>query len=279
MANSNKTTTLVKSVTNAVGTCTYTYDLVGNIKTISDGTYTTSYDYDALNQLVRENNQKENYTKTFEYSNGNITSKKTYVYTLGTLSGTPTVETFAYGDAEWKDLLTSFNGKNITYDAIGNPTKIGTDVLSWQGRQLMSYGTNSYEYNADGQRTSKTVGGVKTEFFYNGSILAGQKCGNDTLIFMYDNNGDSFGFTYNGTEYYYVKNAQNDVIAVANANGTIVAKYTYDAWGKTISITDANGNAAPQNSIGNINPIRYRSYYFDAETNISYIFLAAFTSA
>ncbi|MEG2081277.1 MAG: RHS repeat-associated core domain-containing protein [Oscillospiraceae bacterium] len=38
-----------------------------------------------------------------------------------------------------------------------------------------------------------------------------------------------------------------------------------------MSITDANGNATPQNSIGNINPIRYRSYYFDAETNLYHL--------
>lgn len=36
--------------------------------------------------------------------------------------------------------------------------------------------------------------------------MAGQKTGGETLIFMYDNNGDAFGFNYNGEEYYYIKN-------------------------------------------------------------------------
>ncbi|MEG2081279.1 MAG: RHS repeat-associated core domain-containing protein [Oscillospiraceae bacterium] len=111
---------------------------------------------------------------------------------------------------------------------------------------------------------------MKTEFFYNGSILAGQKCGNDTLIFMYDNNGDSFGFTYNGTEYYYVKNAQNDVTAITDNMGIVVAKYTYDAWGKVIDSEDLN--LLPNSIlISEINPIRYRSYYFDAETNLYHL--------
>ncbi len=61
--------------------------------------------------------------------------------------------------------------------------------------------------------------------------MAGQKTGDETLIFMYDNNGNAFGFTYNGEEYYYIKNVQNDIVAIANKNGTVVANYYYDAWG------------------------------------------------
>ena len=106
---------------------------------------------------------------------------------------------------------------------------------------------------------SKTVNGVKTEYFYNGSILAGQKTGDETLIFMYDNNGDAFGFIYNGEEYYYIKNVQNDIVAIADKNGTVVANYYYDAWGNVTQIT---GNTA----LAQTNPLRYRSYYYDSET-------------
>ncbi len=81
---------------------------------------------------------------------------------------------------------------------------------------------------------------------------------------MYDNNGDAFGFIYNGTEYYYVKNAQNDIIAIADADGTVIANYYYDAWGKLI---ETSGNTA----IAELNPIRYRSYYYDSETELYYL--------
>ena len=158
----------------------------------------------------------------------------------------------------------------------------------------------SYTYNGDGLRTSKTVNGTKTEYFYNGSILAGQKTGDDTLVFMYDNNSDIFGFIYNDTEYYYIKNAQNDVIAIADKDGKVALKYSYDAWGKIILITDGNDNditnlendishgifdittgestpvldengnpvteASTSVILARINPILYRSYYYDKET-------------
>ena len=107
-----------------------------------------------------------------------------------------------------------------------------------------------------------------TEYFYNGSILAGQKTGNDTIIFMYDNNGDVFGFTYNGTPYYYAKNAQNDVVFIYNEAGLAVAVYQYDAWGKVTACYDASGcNLAKKN------PIMYRSYYADLETGLCMYYL------
>ena len=81
---------------------------------------------------------------------------------------------------------------------------------------------------------------------------------------MYDNNGDPFGFIYNGTEYYYIKNAQNDVTAIASADGTVIANYYYDSWGKLTEITG-------DTEIAELNPIRYRSYYYDSETEWYYL--------
>jgi len=49
--------------------------------------------------------------------------------------------------------------------------------------------------------------------------------------------GDAFGFIYNGEEYYYIKNVQNDIVAIADKNGDIVANYYYDARGNITQIT------------------------------------------
>lgn len=242
-ATEKRTTTLVKSAETPTGTYTYTYDKLGNILSVTDGTYTTSYEYDSLNQLTRVNDEKAGKTYTYSYTNGNITEQNEYDYTTNELLNTKTWE---YNDSTWNDLLTNFNGESITYDEIGNPLTIGSKELSWTGRQLQSITDGNseiaYTYNGDGLRTSKTVNGEKTEYYYNGSILAGQKTGDDTLVFMYDNNSDIFGFIYNDTEYYYIKNAQNDVIAIADADGNVLVKYFYDSWGKVIAVTDKDGN-------------------------------------
>ena len=76
--------------------------------------------------------------------------------------------------------------------------------------------------------------------------------------------GDAFGFIYNGEEYYYIKNVQNDIVAIADKNGDIVANYYYDAWGNVTQIT---GDTA----LAQTNPLRYRSYYYDGETGLYYV--------
>ena len=258
-----RTTTLVKSVETPAGTYSYEYDKLGNIVSVANGSYVTSYEYDSLNQLTRVNDEKAGKTITYSYTNGNITEQKEYEYTTGELGEPTDTKTWSYTDSVWSDLLTDFNGTQISYDEIGNPLSIGGKQLTWLGRQLQSIAdgenTIEYAYNGDGNRISKTVNGVETEFVYNGDILAGQKSGNDTLVFMYDNNSDIFGFVLNGTEYYYIKNAQNDVTAIADESGNVLANYAYDAWGK---VTEITGNTA----LAEQNPIRYRSYYFDFET-------------
>ena len=263
-----RTTTLGMSVTTPAGKYAYTYDKSDKVVSYTDGTHKTTYAYDDLNQLVRENNPKTGKTYTYSYKNGNITQRNEYAYTTGELGTVTATKKWTYGDTVWKDLLTNFNGEAVTYDTIGNPTKIGSKTLTWNGRQLAKYvngsNTTSYAYNGDGQRISKTVNGTKTDYYYNGSILAGQKTGSNTLVFMYDNNGDAFGFKYNGTEYFYVKNLQNDITAITDSAGKVIANYYYDAWG---NITSTTGNT----TIANANPLRYRSYYYDTDTKLYYL--------
>ena len=264
-----QTTTQLQSMVTPAGTFTYTYDSLGNITSIvtanSEGTFTSTYEYDALNQLVRENDQKNNVTYTYEYLNGNILSKKQYAYTTGALGEVVNTINYTYGDNVWKDLLTSYNGMNITYDNIGNMTSFNGRTYSWLGRQLQSIsGLATYTYNMDGQRIGKITANDDITYYYNGDILAGQKNGNTVTFFMYDENGDYIGFNYAGVNYYYIKNAQNDVIAIANSSGNVIASYTYDSWGKLISITGSY-------IIGYQNPIRYRSYYYDNESGLYYL--------
>lgn len=73
------------------------------------------------------------------------------------------------------------------------------------------------------------------------------------------------------TLYYYVLNAQGDVIALLNANGTLAASYNYGAWGN-YSVHGADGKKTTDATfIGHINPLRYRGYYYDCETRLYYL--------
>ncbi|MGI6745870.1 MAG: RHS repeat-associated core domain-containing protein [Acutalibacteraceae bacterium] len=63
-----------------------------------------------------------------------------------------------------------------------------------------------------------------------------------------------------------MRNVQGDVIGIYDSTGTVVVEYTYDAWGKPNSVT---GSLA--STIGVINPLRYRGYYYDDETGFYYL--------
>ena len=263
----------------------YSYDANGNITEITQGSMSFTYEYDEANQLVRENlyygsGNANNATYTYEYDDwGNILNKKKYAYTTDTL-GT-VVETIAYGynDSQWGDRLTSFNNQTITYDAMGNPESYLGKTLSWEGKQLTSVtdGTHSYSYsyNEDGLRLRKVVDGTNTEYYYNGSVLMYMITGSGSTAiqqrFSYDAAGNLVAVVYkvgSGTSYiyYYLRNAQGDVVKMIDSSGNTVVEYLYDSWGKLIAIT---GSLA--NTVGANQPFRYRGYVYDEETGWYYL--------
>ena len=83
-----------------------------------------------------------------------------------------------------------------------------------------------------------------------------------TLDFTYDTSGSPYSLTYNGTTYYYVVNLQGDVIRLVSGTGATVAEYEYDPYGRVISATG---------TMAEVNPLRYRGYYYDAETEFYYL--------
>ena len=259
----NSTSALVESVTAPDGSTEYFYDDNGNITAIYvSGSLVAIYGYDSLNQLVEYidvNGQVYNYV----YTNGNIE----YIKLNGEI-----IKMFAYGNMEWADKLLAVNSNELTYDEIGNPLLYyNNNLFSWEnGRWLstVTKGANSYSYTYDGNgiRTSKNVNGTVTEFIYADGVLLGQTTEDNTLVFLYDESGNKFGFIYNGAYYYYDINLQGDVVGIYNSNGVKVVTYEYDPWGIITNITDTSGI-----NIGTINPIRYRGYYYDNETGFYYL--------
>ena len=143
--------------------------------------------------------------------------------------------------------------------------------MSWQGgRQLSSMqkdGTSlSFAYSDAGLRTEKTVNGATRRYIWNSGRLMADVGASDAFYFHYSSGGELIGYTYKTadteTECILVKNQQGDVERVISADGTVLASYTYDAWG---SVLTAEGTLAAAN------PIRYRGYYYDAETGLYYL--------
>ena len=71
---------------------------------------------------------------------------------------------------------------------------------------------------------------------------------------------------YNGTFCCDVRNGNNDVFRPIGGDNNTVVEYAYDSWGRQISCT---GSLA--NTLGNLNPFRYRGYVYDWETGFYYL--------
>ena len=187
---------------------------------------------------------------------------------------------YFYASTDWGDLLIAYNGNFIYYDdtttsggfKIGNPTTYYNGKhwdFTWEhGRQLatMFDGTATWTntYNSDGLRTSRTDGTTTYTYIYETGRLSAIKRNDLNMWIIYDDHGP-VTIRYGSGTFHYVTNPQGDVMAIVDANGSKLVEYTYDAWGKVTSIT---GDFAY--NLGIHNPILYRGYVYDHETQLYY---------
>ena len=206
-----------------------------------------------------------------------------------TKDGTVT-KSFGYTNPSWPDLLTSVTANGTTKDVLyegqsqtsdvptsGNPVTYynGRDYhFDWsKGRQLteavVGGQTVKYAYDMAGVRSSKQVGDTTYSYTTLSGKVMRQQWDGKTLEFVYDDSSQPFAMIYkHGSEtelYYYLVSAQGDVSAILDSSGKIAASYDYDAWGNC-TVYDSSDAA-----IGDLNPLRYRGYYYDAETGFYYL--------
>ena len=131
------------------------------------------------------------------------------------------------------------------------------ETVSPQGTHVTGTQTVTHEYlTLNGKVARETI---RT----NNTLTA-------VLDFVYDESGKPFALKYstNGTSfqtYYYVLNLQGDVVKlihyIPGFEYESVATYEYDAW----------GNVSSSGRLAEINPLRYRGYYYDNETGFYYL--------
>ena len=98
----------------------------------------------------------------------------------------------------------------------------------------------------NGLRSSKG----STDYLYSGTTLIKESNSTHTIY----------------VSYYYVRNLLGDVTGVIDTSGNLVVQYAYDSWGKILSTTGSMAN-----TVGTLNLIRYRGYYYDVETGLYYL--------
>ena len=240
------------------GKVTYTYDGMGNIISVNEnGKQRYKYAYDKIGRLVSEKELDGNREICYTYDNsGNILTK----------IDNGTITDYRYKDGT--DRLMSFGTELFAYDDMGNPTTYRNMSCVWEkGRQLKSISdganTVSFTYDEFGMRTTKTAGGITTNYVYENGKLLREVTGSEKIDFVYGSDG-IIGFRIGNKNYLYRKNVFGDVTEIYSDNGTLVGKYSYTAFGECIVKVNEGG-------IAEKNPIRYRGYYYDEETSLYYL--------
>ena len=286
----NFTTTKIKEETIGKDTYKYEYDTNGNITDIykkvnNDWQRLYLYEYDEFNQLITSCdyiNQKQ-YRYDYDEAGNILTETVSRIGAHGQLYDSR-VNTYGYDDSNWGDKLTSYNGETITYDEIGNPLSYrdGMEMTWLNGRNLTTLQSGndsiSYKYDSNGVRTSKTVNGVEYTYEYLNGQLMHETRGEKVFDYCYDANGQLYAVSYKANSstdavtYYYAHNWRGDITSIYDGDGNMVAKYEYDDWGNVLTVTDANNSEITDPAhIANLNPFRYRSYYYDSESGLYYL--------
>ena len=175
------------------------------------------------------------------------------------------------------ELVHKSNGGTVeyTYDNIGNPLNYMGKTMTWDyGRRLMSVldGSNmiNFAYDLNGNRIAKN--NIRYYYSADGLLVSEAHSGYD-INYIYGANRSLLGFKYRGQTYYYHYSPMGDVMAIYTSPTNVVARYHYGPWGELLSVTDGSrvDVSSDPTHIANINPIRYRGYYYDTETGFYYV--------
>jgi len=264
---------------------TMTYDTRGNLLTSTEqddpnGPATTTFTYDDANRVTQIQYAKPDNTliETIAYTydaNGNRTSK-----TSGAANAPETPFSASYDQANrMTSLALTATGQSFTlaYDDNGNlATKTdqanSVTTYTWDSRNRLSAinapgVTATFQYDALGRRTSKTVNGQTVGYIYDGAQAIGEVTGgaiSATLLTTLAIDDVVARYTQAGART-YLTDALNSVIAIAREDQSIQAFYGHSPYGETQVLGDDEGNPIQYTARENDNTglYFYRARYYD----------------
>jgi RHS repeat-associated protein len=243
----------------------YTYDPVGNRVThteqIAGTTAAWAYAYDALDRLLeaRDTTAVPPVVEQYAYDVlGNRTGKSDGVTTIRYLHDAANQLTEIRQGTTTGPLQGA-----LVYDAAGNVVKkcvgggVSVTATDCSGSAVLGLAydplnrliqatrtgrpTEQYGYDAEGRRVLKTVGGLQTQYVYQGPDIVAEYPGDwltpGALLTHGPNLDDPLLRTIPGATQYYHQDGVGSVVAVTDDSGATHGSARYDAWGNATSVT------------------------------------------
>ena len=173
-------------------------------------------------------------------------------------------------------------GGSMTYNTAGCVTalnranKVDITSLSWDCEYQLTNvvagaATVRYTYDVAGRKASRTEGGVTERYLYDSIHVVADTDNSGSLLrtYTYGPGIDNIlSMTIHGssgtTNYYYLKDLANTVLALANSSGSIVESYVYDAYGN-VTIRNGSGTVIPVSAYGNRFLFQGREYDYTTQ--------------
>ena len=171
--------------------------------------------------------------------------------------------------------LTEVGNFSIDHDAKGNQLQTASGIaLAWdQDNRLTDAEDLSFEYDALGRRVSISDGASTKVLVCAGQQLIatytlGSPASNPTSRFVYASYIDEPVVMLSGSQqYYYSRNQQYSITALTKANGIVVERYAYDAYGNTL-VMSAKGKIRAASDVDN--PFTFTGRYLHPEIGLLY---------
>ena len=244
----------------------YSYDDVGNITSIAEGSQTRRFTYDSMRRLI---------------TGGTAANPETYSYdTTGNRTGSSLSQLYRYDD---DDRLLGDDDFTYGYDENGNQvsktSKAGGatanysyDAFNRLEQITFSDGaTANYRYDGLGRRIEKSVNGAVTQYVYDGldTLLEFGANGALTARYAYGGVDQPLSMERGGESYYYHADHQRSIRLLTDSNGSVVNSYSYDSYGRRLAVEEVVAN--PFTYTGReyddeSGLYHYRARYYDPQT-------------
>ncbi|MBR3222224.1 MAG: RHS repeat-associated core domain-containing protein [Kiritimatiellae bacterium] len=213
---------------------THGYDFIGNSLLATFNSVTNTYTANNLNQYVSILRASASPREISHDADGNMTNDGVFTYTYDSASRLTSVSS--------NDILLVTNQYDCRGRRVRKITQTATHTFFYDGWNLI------YEHVAN------TDGTVDTFQYFWGRDLSGTLQGAGGV-------GGLLYVKQNGTIFVPHADAMGNILRYTDTAGNVVASYTYDAFGKTISETG---------SLAHLFRHRFSTKYYDAETGLYY---------